>query len=334
MGTKRDWLMSKKNPGSFSILSIDGGGILGLYSANMLKHIQEDVLEGEPFSEYFDLITGTSTGGIIGLGLASGHSAAEIEDFYRKHGREIFPRNFSFLRKVRLFFSSKYSNQKLASRLDDFFGKTKVSDCPIKFCVPAIDVSEGRAVVFKTNNSGKQDRDEEYLLKDIALATSAAPTYLPLYSFDCFSALADGGLWQNNPSLIGMIEAHTSFKGRKNISNIWLLSIGNPLSNIKEYVPNCRNHNGLMAWKSRLVTMPMKISSNATNDIMKILLRTNSMNLQKYLRIDHDNLSDEHRDLALDNASDSALKRLQDLSDKDYHNKFKEQIKDFFKEGK
>jgi len=326
--------MSKKNPGSFSILSIDGGGILGLYSANMLKHIQEDVLEGEPFSEYFDLITGTSTGGIIGLGLASGHSAAEIEDFYRKHGREIFPRNFSFLRKVRLFFSSKYSNQKLASRLDDFFGKTKVADCRTNFCVPSIDASEGRAVVFKTNNSGSQKRDENFLLKDVALATSAAPTYLPLHSFDCFSSLADGGLWQNNPSLIGMIEAHTSFKDRKNISRIKVLSIGNPLSNIKEYVPNCKNRNGLLAWKSRLVTMPMKISSNATNDIMNILLRTHSMNLQKYLRIVHDNLSDEHRDLALDNASESALKRLQDLSDKDYYNKFKEQLKDFFKEEK
>lgn len=326
--------MSKKNPGSFSILSIDGGGILGLYSANMLKHIQEDVLEGGPFSEYFDLITGTSTGGIIGLGLASGHSAAEIEDFYRKHGREIFPRTSSFFQKFRLCFSSKYSNQKLATCLEEFFGKTKVSDCPIKFCVPAIDVSEGRAVVFKTNNSGTQNRDNDYLLKDVALATSAAPTYLPLHSFDCFSSLADGGLWQNNPSLIGMIEAHTSFKDCKNISKIKVLSIGNPLSNIKEYVPNCKNRNGLFAWKSKLVTMPMKISSNATNDIMNILLRTHSMNLQKYLRIVHDNLSDEHRDLALDNASESALKRLQDLSDKDYYNKFKEQLKDFFKEGK
>lgn len=326
--------MSRKNSGAFSILSIDGGGILGLYSATMLKHIQEDILGGESFPEYFDLITGTSTGGIIALGLALGRSAAEIEKFYKVHGGEIFPKKSALLQKILCCFSSKYSNKKLASCLDEFFGDNKVSDCLTSFCVPSIDVSEGKAVVFKTNNNGKQDRDQGYLLRDIALATSAAPTYLPLHSFDCFSSLADGGLWQNNPSLIGVIEAHTSFKDCENISRINVLSIGNPLSNIKEYVPNRKNHNSLMAWKSKLVTMPMKISSNATNDIMSILLRTRSMNLQKYLRVVHDNLSDEHKDLALDNASMSALKRLQDLSDKDYHNKFKDVLKEFFKEEK
>lgn len=312
---------------SYNVLSIDGGGILGLYSVNILKHIQKDILNGAPFSDYFDLITGTSTGGIIALGLAGGHSAEEIESFYLKHGRDIFPKGNALVRAIRLLFSSKYQNEKLASCLDDFFGLAKVSECKTKFCVPAVDVSEGRAVVFKTNNNGLQKRDENFLLKDIALATSAAPTYLPLHAFDQFPALADGGLWQNNPSLIGLLEAVTSMKA----SSINVLSIGNPLSNIKEFVTNKKMHNGLVTWGKKLVTMPMKVSSNSTHDIMNILQRTKSLYLEKYLRIAHDNLSEENKCLALDNASSFALDRLVSLSGKDYQNR-KHDILNFFKE--
>lgn len=321
--------MSKKDLKSISVLSIDGGGILGLYSANILKHIQKDLLGGAPFSEYFDLVTGTSTGGIIALGLASGHTAEEIVDFYQKYGGEIFPHSPWIVNKIRMLISNRYSNEKLASCLDAFFDGAKVSDCAMKFCVPAVDTSEGKAVVFKTNNNGTQKRDEGYLLRDVALATSAAPTYLPLHSFDCFSALADGGLWQNNPSLIGLIEANASM-GAKAIN---VLSIGNPLSNIKECVANKKMKNGLMTWETKLVTMPMKVASIATNEVMEILHRTQSMNLRKYLRVEHSNLAEENKDLSLDNASPSALKRLVALSDKDYQ-KYKPNLLNFFKEEK
>lgn len=322
--------MSKKDPKSISVLSIDGGGILGLYSANVLKHIQEDLLGGEPFSEYFDLVTGTSTGGIIALGLASGHAAEEIVDFYQKYGGEIFPHSPWIVNKIRTLISNKYSNEKLASCLDAFFDGEKVSGCAMKFCVPAIDVTEGKAIVFKTNNNGMQTRDENYLLRDIALATSAAPTYLPLHSLDdVFSMLADGGLWQNNPSLIGLIEANASMQA--NAVNV--LSIGNPLSNIKECVANKKMKNGLMTWGSKIVTMPMKVASIATNEIMEILHRTQSMNLHKYLRVVHSDLADENKDLSLDNASPSALKRLIALSDKDYQ-KSKPNLLNFFREEK
>lgn len=104
--------MSKKDSKSVYVLSIDGGGILGLYSANILKHIQEDLLGGEAFSEYFDLVTGTSTGGIIALGLASGHTAEEIVAFYQKYGGEIFPHSPWIVNKIRMLISNRYSNEK------------------------------------------------------------------------------------------------------------------------------------------------------------------------------------------------------------------------------
>lgn len=321
--------MSKKDSKSVYVLSIDGGGILGLYSANILKHIQEDLLGGEAFSEYFDLVTGTSTGGIIALGLASGHTAEEIVDFYQKYGGCIFPKKSLVAQLFGALTSGIYSNQALISCLDDFFGATKVSECTMNFCVPSIDVSEGKSLVFKTNNSGTQTRDNEILLRDIALATSAAPIYLPMHAFGSYSALADGGLWQNNPSLIGLIEASTSMDAE----SVRVLSIGNPLSKIKESVLNKKNRNGLFSWQKKIVTLPMKVSSNATDYIMNILLRNRSMNLDRYLRIVHDNIADQNKDLSMDNASKSAINRLIELSDKDY-NDYKNKILDFFKEDK
>lgn len=319
--------MSKKDPKSITVLSIDGGGILGLYSANILKHMQEDLFGGTPFSEHFDLVTGTSTGGIIALGLASGRSAEDIVDFYCKYGGCIFPKKSFVAQLIGGLTSGIYSNRALTSCLDKFFKKTKVSECAMKFCIPSIDVSEGKSLVFKTNNSGTQTRDDEVLLKDIALATSAAPIYLPMHTFGCYSALADGGLWQNNPSLIGLIEALTSM----NAKSVKVLSIGNPLSKIKESVVNKENRNGFFSWHKKLVTLPMKVSSNATDYIMNILLRNQSMNLDRYLRIVHNNIADQNRDLSMDNASESAMNRLIELSDKDY-NEYKEKILNFFKE--
>lgn len=78
---------------TFKILSIDGGGILGLYSVDVLDRIQKECYNGRPLSQEFNLITGTSTGGIIALGLAIGKSAEQIKEFYLRYGESIFPKN-------------------------------------------------------------------------------------------------------------------------------------------------------------------------------------------------------------------------------------------------
>ena len=103
---------------TFFILSIDGGGILGLYSADVLAKIQEEFCNNEPLSEHFNLITGTSTGGIIALALGIGNSAARIKEFYIKYGEKIFPKA---RRKFLGIFNNKYSNKNLKLALQDFF---------------------------------------------------------------------------------------------------------------------------------------------------------------------------------------------------------------------
>ena len=88
----------------FRILSLDGGGIRGIFSAAILADLESTYLGGDSVAEYFDLITGTSTGGILALGLAAGMTAGELLDLYITRGREIFPPERRALRKIRQYF--------------------------------------------------------------------------------------------------------------------------------------------------------------------------------------------------------------------------------------
>lgn len=321
--------MSTGNKKTFHILSIDGGGILGLYSAGILSNIEKDFFNGEPLSSHFDLITGTSTGGIIALALATGCHTSEIEDFYTRYANRIFPSK----RRNRIgLFSNKYSNKQLREGLYEFFGSKKIKDCKTHICIPTINAATCAPLVFKTNNNGSQNRDDECKLVDVALATSAAPTFFPLHHFENYQGLVDGGLWQNTPSLIGLIEALTCFVGEEQaFDDISILSIGNPNSSIKESVDTKSKRSGLLKWKANIISLPMKVNSIGTDYIIKILHRSNSSYLSKYERIECGSLTSDCSSLKLDSADKHSLAKLMELSHQDYNNK-KVALTDFFKE--
>lgn len=317
------------NKKTFNVLSIDGGGILGLYSADILSQIEKEFFNGEPLSSHFNLITGTSTGGIIALALATGCNAEEIKNFYKEYAKKIFPAKGH--RKLSLL-SNKYSNKQLRLGLNEFFGNKRIKDCKTHVCIPSINISTCTPLVFKTNNNGSQNRDEEYKIVDIALATSAAPTYLPIHSFSPYQGLVDGGLWQNNPSLIGLIEALSCFVGEnKEFDNISILSIGNPNSSIKESIDTKNKKSGLLKWKGNIVSLPMKVNSIGTDYIIRILQRSNASYLNKYERIDCGVITNECAGLKLDSADDYSLNKLLELSNQDFNNK-KIELSKFFKE--
>jgi hypothetical protein len=317
----------------FKILSIDGGGILGLYSADVLKNIQTDFLKGKTFSEEFHLITGTSTGGIIAAALALGREPSKIIDFYTEFGERIFP---SWRRKLPFagIIREKYSNRVLKQALNEFFGESTIADCKTALCIPAIDISNCHPVIFKTNNSGDQTRDSGLRLQDIALATSAAPTYFPIYSFERFTGLVDGGLWQNNPALCGIIEALNYFIGKDDgYDTIHLLSIGNPLSGVRTSIPSRNKHSSLLKWRQHLVHIPMKVSTLGTHYIINLLVKSPAIPLDRYLRIESENLTDEYKDLALDTADKRSYEKILARSQFDY-NQNKQKITQFFEEEK
>jgi patatin-like phospholipase/acyl hydrolase len=313
---------------SFKILSIDGGGILGLYSTNILSQIEKEYLHGKCYSDEFQLITGTSTGGIIALGLSLGRRAEEISRFYQEHGTKIFPKKHFFG-----IFHQRYSNQALKKALNEFFGEAKISDCKSAVCIPAIDINNCQPIVFKTNNNGSQKRDLNEYLVDISLATSAAPLYFPIYSFGNYSGLIDGGLWQNNPSLFGVYEAFNCFMGKENYDCIDILSIGNPLSRIPNTVSVKNKNSSLSKWGAKLVTLPMKVSSLGTHQILSFLARNHCLSIRCYIRIESENLPDNYRGLTLDTANENAYNLLLERSQFDFNNS-KYKIEQFFTEEK
>lgn len=313
----------------FRILSIDGGGILGLYSAEVLAKIQKEFLQNKPLSDYFDLIVGTSTGGIIALGLSIGKSAADIAEFYRVCGSKIFPKHRKFFFGI---LKNKYSNKALQSALTECFGDKKIRDCQTAVCIPAIDAALGQPIVFKTNNDGNQRRDEKTRLVDIALATSAAPTYFPMHHFDNFTGLVDGGLWQNNPALCGVIEAATYFMGSgKEFEKIDILSIGNPISGMRTGLNTRSKKSGALQWNLKLVFLPMKISSIGVHQIVRFLSKNHALGINKYLRIESNNIPPQYSRLKLDSADEMSYIQMLELSCHDFDN-HKTDLADFFKE--
>lgn len=219
---------------TFKILSIDGGGIKGLYSATILKEFEEKF--DCHISDYFDMICGTSTGGLIALALALKIPANEICDFYETEGPKIFPNSTSinfFGKKIsrrfmmQLFKGGKYSDNPLKKALTNIFKESKIADSNNLLCIPSYTITEARPFVFKYDHT-ILDRDNAALMVDVALATSAAPTFFPMAEIPFYNnkQFIDGGVWANNPTLVGLLEALTYFVGNgKEYNKLKILSI-------------------------------------------------------------------------------------------------------------
>jgi patatin-like phospholipase/acyl hydrolase len=315
----------------FRILAIDGGGILGLYSAKIIEFIKKEFLKSTELYDYFDLITGCSTGGIIALGISGGIEIDRIVEFYEKYGSQIFPNNKlnHGLSSLRIFFQNKYSNIYFEKVVTKFFDDLKISDARCKLCIPVIDAANCQPIVFKTSHHPSLSRDNNLLMKDVALATSAAPTFFPLYSFGNYSALVDGGLWQNNPSLIAVIEACNLFVGdNKAYDEIEILSIGNPHTNINKTISFRNNTSSLFKWKSNLIELPMKVSSKSIDQILSFLQKNNSLYIKKYLRLATQNIPTDRYKFSIDFASKEAIKEIMNLAYTDFY-KEKKNINEF-----
>jgi hypothetical protein len=186
------------------ILTIDGGGIKGVFPASFLVTIEDSI--GNSVANYFDLIVGTSTGGIIALGLGLGFSAKEILAFYEKSGPAIFAGN-RLLRLLRSFGFSKYSQKPLREALTSIFGERKLGESTRRLVVPSLNLETGEVHIYKTSHNPRLERDYKEPIVDVALATAAAPTYFPTHRSAAGTPLVDGGLWANNPVGLAVVEA-------------------------------------------------------------------------------------------------------------------------------
>jgi len=209
----------------FQILALSGGGYRALFSARILELMEEQY--GGHVADRFDLISGTSIGGILALALAARIPAANLKDIFVNHGAEIF--------RSRGIFSgwrgAKYDNRFLKDLLarKEYLGDRLLGESRTRLLIPAVNYTSGAPQLFKTPHHQNFGRDHLLRMVDVALATSAAPFYFPIYEMNS-QQYVDGGLIANAPGLLAVHEART-FLGQDQ-NDIHVLAIGTVTSQV------------------------------------------------------------------------------------------------------
>lgn len=201
---------------SYRMLSIDGGGIRGLIPATLLAEIERRT--ERPMSELFDLVAGTSTGGILALALTlpdserrPAWSARDLIGVYEREGPSIFSRSlWHRIRSAEGLIDERYPVDGLERAFDSYLGRARLSEALTEVLVTAYDI-ERRAPYFFKRRNAQADAAADFQMREAALATSAAPTYFEPVKLEragaSYLALVDGGVFANNPAMCAFAEA-------------------------------------------------------------------------------------------------------------------------------
>lgn len=200
---------------SFRILALDGGGIKGAFTASVLTTLEHAL--GVPVASQFDLVAGTSTGGILAIGLGMGLHPKDMLQFYRDRGPIVFPAmrlHRKWKSQLRSMLSPKYSQGVLSRELEQTYyhdSKRKVlGDSVCRLVIPAYDAVGGVCHVFRTPHHALLTADTNTDALEVALATAAAPTYFPsavVKNLISSASFFDGGVWANCPAMAAIVEA-------------------------------------------------------------------------------------------------------------------------------
>ena len=300
-------------PRRFQILSLSGGGYLGLFTASLLEKLEE--ASGGPLLRRFDLIAGTSVGGLLALGLAAGKPAGELRAAFEARGEAIFssrpkPRGWFQERRdlARSLRSAKYRPHALASAIDEMVGvETLMADLEAPVIVPAVNLTKGAPQVFKTRHHPSFVRDPRLRVRDVALATSAAPTFFPIHEIDG-ELFADGGLFANAPDALAVHEAE-HFLGA-GIDTIHMLSLGTTSTSFSMARQTGLNL-GALGWLQgqRLPSVMIASQQKVAEAMLGHRLS------DRYVRIDHGQSAEQQNSLALDVATTDAQSDLKGLAE-------------------
>lgn len=297
----------------------DGGGIKGLYSAKVLQHFEEKF--NCCLSDYFDLLCGTSTGGLIALAASLKISMQAVCEFYEEEGKNIFPeykknKILSRLFKIKMTagdvkqiaWKGKFSDIPLKAALHKVFGTHTIGESNNYLCIPSYTITEARPWVFKKDHHDL-DRDDKALYTDVALATTAAPTFFPVAEISYYDnkQFIDGGVWANNPTLVGLLEALTHFVGKgKEFDRIRILSISS-LSITGGKPTGLKRQKSFIDWKRDLFETSMTGQSFFSDFFMRKMQNISEVSID-YFRVPTASISREQEDhIQLDVATPQAI---------------------------
>lgn len=291
----------------FQILSLSGGGYLGYYSAAVLAELEQQ--SGAPLARCFDLLAGTSVGGMIALCLAAEISTTTICSGFRAHGTTIFsarPKSRGVVGAIGDFARSAFTpagnGEALRDTAAELLGaSTRLGDLVHPVMITSVDLSTGAARLFSTHNMD----DRKLSVVDIALATSAVPTYFPMVRING-GLFADGGLFANAPDLQALHEAEVTLGIP--LHEIRMLSVGTASAHYT--VPETRTQLGAIDWMTdkHLLRISMAAQQTSVDVLMKGRLK------EHYLRIDQAQSEARQNVLDLDVATPEATQILGDMA--------------------
>lgn len=275
------------------ILSIDGGGIRGVIPARVLVEIEERTQK--PVSELFDLIAGTSTGGLLALGLtkpapsggnAPEFSAAQMLQLYDQEGASIFRRNL-WHRFVALenLLEEKYPADGIESVLAEYFGDVRLSDALTEVLVTSYDI-ERRTPFFFRRSRARERAGWDWPMRQAARATSAAPTYFEPAKLEApdssdYYALVDGGVFANNPAMCAYAEARTLWPDE---DDFLVVSLGT--GELTRRIPYAEAKGwGLAMWAQPILGVVFDGVSDTVDFQLGQLCRDGQNRVSRYLRL-------------------------------------------------
>lgn len=313
------------------ILSLDGGGIRGIISCIILRYIEEQLQKQDnsqnKLGDYFDLVAGSSTGGLITSIMLypdenrkARYSIQKGLELYSERGEDIFQVSF-FKRLINPFglFNEKISQEALEKNLNDFFGKLELKEL-IKPClITSYDIENRRAKLFNSADAGIST--DNFLVKDICRATSAAPTYFSpariQSQYGQNFSLIDGGVYANNPALCAYAEARKMPFGQifktdqkpdyPTVNDMIIISIGTG-SEAKSYPFKKMENAGKLAWIGPLIDILLSANAETVDYQLSQMFQTlGSRNQKNYYRI---NPSLKNASPSMDNVREENIENL------------------------
>ena len=313
------------------ILTIDGGGIRGLIPARILVRVEELLQEisrnkKAKISDYFDLVAGTSTGGILTaliLAPEPGYKAVDLVDLYVRYGDSIFTRAVAAKTVDPLgLFNPLYQHDTLETVLLKYFGDLKVSELVRPCLIPMYNIETGMAT-FVSGLGIRQFPERDRYVKDVLRATTAAPTYFaPMRRLH--DAFIDGGMFANNPALCAYVEA-TKFPAEPRAEDIMILSLGTGSIN-RNYPYESARRWGRLHWIRPALEIYSSAASQTVDHQLEILYEHKDK-MENYLRIEP-NLKEFKTSVALDNTAPENIQSLIKVGEK-LSVQYEQKLRDF-----
>ena len=289
----------------FQVLSLSGGGMRGLYTASVLEGLEQRA--GRPLRECFDLICGTSIGGIIALGLALGRPARDIRAAIEDIGPRLFPARARAWRRLRGLFRSRYDAAPLAVLIEQVLGPDScLGDLRTPVVIPALALTNAGAQLFRTPHHQAHQDQAGIRLVEVALGTAAAPGLFPVARIGSIEYL-DGGVIANAPDAIGLAEAASFFGKRQR--DVFMLAVGTT-SDLAALAAGGASSRGMLFWlrNARIAELAMSAQQQLAVQLVSEALG------RRYLCVNTPRSSGQAAVIALDRADERALRTLRAMA--------------------